>query len=378
VLPRQSPNTGATLDQGDEGEARGSIDQPHYAMDRIGVLMTADPSDPLEAWGVLNPASARGRDGDLYLFPRLVAEGNVSRIGRARVICDGDGVPRSVERLGVVLEPDETWERNGLGGGVEDPRITFVPRLDRYVMAYTAYGPLGPRVAIALSDDLITWQRLGPASFAYESDLGADFQLYPNKDAMFFPEPVAGPDGQPSYAMLHRPMWDLSWISEGAGEPLPTGLAERRPGIWISYAPAVAVEADVRALARLEQHRLVALPEQSWEALKIGGGTAPVRVAEGWLTLFHGVAGELVRDSVLQPKVRYAAGALILDTADVARVVARSARPLLEPELVEERAGIVPNVVFPTALEPVSDAEAFVFYGMADSRIGVARLRRTD
>jgi predicted GH43/DUF377 family glycosyl hydrolase len=208
--------------------------------------------------------------------------------------------------------------------------------------------------------------------------LGADFQLYPNKDAMFFPEPVPGPDGLPSYAMLHRPMWDLSWISEGAGEPLPTDLAERRPGIWVSYAPAAAVEADVRALARLQQHRLVALPEQSWEALKIGGGTAPVRVVEGWLTLFHGVAGELVRDSVLQPKVRYAAGALILDTADVARVVARSARPLLEPELVEEREGIVPNVVFPTALERVSDAEAFVFYGMADSRIGVARLRRTD
>ncbi len=36
----------------------------------------------------------------------------------------------------------------------------------------------------------------------------------------------------------------------------------------------------------------------------------------------------------------------------------------------------MPNVVFPTALEPVSDTEAYVFYGMADARIGVARLRR--
>jgi predicted GH43/DUF377 family glycosyl hydrolase len=85
-----------------------------------------------------------------------------------------------------------------------------------------------------------------------------------------------------------------------------------------------------------------------------------------------------VRESVLQPKVRYAAGALILDANDVAQVIARSVRPLLEPELAEEREGIVPNVVFPTALEPVNDNEAFVFYGMADSRIGVARLRRTD
>jgi beta-1,2-mannobiose phosphorylase / 1,2-beta-oligomannan phosphorylase len=347
-------------------------------MERIGVLMTANTADPLEAWGVLNPASARGRDGDLYLFPRLVAAGNVSRIGRARVICDSAGVPRSVERLGVVLEPEETWEKHGIGGGVEDPRITFVPSLDRYVMAYAAYGPLGPRIAIAVSDDLVSWERLGPASFAWDPRLGADLQLYPNKDAMFFPEPVAGPDGRPSYAMLHRPMWDLSWISEGAGEPLPSGLTEPRPGIWVSYAPVTAVQADIRALVRLLDHRLVALPEQPWESLKIGGGTAPVRVTEGWLTLFHGVAGELVRDSVLQPKVRYAAGALILDATDVSRVIARSARPLLEPELAEEREGIVPNVVFPTALEPVSDDEAFVFYGMADSRIGTARLRRTD
>jgi predicted GH43/DUF377 family glycosyl hydrolase len=349
---------------------------PHYVVERLGILMTADPGDPHEASGVLNPASARGRDGELYLFPRLVAEGNVSRIGRARVICDEAGVPRSVERLGVVLEPAESWERRGRGGGVEDPRITFMPRLDRYVMAYTAYGPLGPRVALAVSVDLVQWERLGPVSFAYDSQLGIDFQLVPNKDAMFFPEAVPGPDGEPSYAMLHRPMWDLSWIVEGADEPLPRGLTDPRPGIWVSYVPAEAVERDIGALTSLGGHGLVALPEQPWESLKIGGGTPPVRVADGWLTLFHGVSGEFVREIVLQPKVRYAAGALILDPADVRRVMARSAAPLLEPELPEEVHGIVPGVVFPTAIAPVDDDQAFVFYGMADSRIGVARLRR--
>ena len=73
-----------------------------------------------------------------------------------------------------------------------------------------------------------------------------------------------------------------------------------------------------------------------------------------------------------------AAAQLVLDAADVTRVVARSVEPLLEPELREERTGIVPNVVFPTALEPVQDNESpdyHVFYGMADARIGVARLR---
>jgi len=347
-------------------------------MERIGVLMTADPADPRESWGVLNPASARGRDGVLYLFPRLVADRNVSRVGRARVLFDGDGVPCGVERLGVVLEARESWEKNSLGGGVEDPRITFVPRLDRYVMAYTAYGPLGPRVAAAASRDLLHWERLGPVSYAYDAGLGTDFQLVPNKDAMYFPEPVPGPDGEPSYAMLHRPMWDLSWIRDGEGETLPHGLTDPRPGIWVSYVPAADVEADIGALTHLRDHRLVALPEQAWESLKIGAGTVPLRVREGWLLLFHGVDGQLVRERVLQPKVRYAAGAMILATDDVSRVVARSAEPLLEPEVEGEIDGIVPNVIFPTALEPIDDDEAFVFYGMADSRIGVALLRRTS
>lgn len=349
--------------------------EPGYVMERVGVLMTADPSDPREAWGVLNPATARGRDGELYLFPRLVAEGNVSRIGRARVICDAAGTPRTVERLDVVLEAYESWEKNGVGGGVEDPRITYLARVDRYVMAYTAYGPLGPRVALAASADLVRWERLGPVSFAYDPRLGIDFQLVLNKDAMVFPEPVPGPDGRLSYALLHRPMWDLSLIKEGAGEPLPRGLSDSRPGIWVSYAAAAAVEADIGALTRTHGHRLVALPEQPWESLKIGAGTVPIRVADGWLTLFHGVSGEFVRETVLQPKVRYAVGAMVLDAADVSRVVARSAKPLLEPEMSEELHGTVPNVVFPTALEPTSDGGAFVFYGMADSRIGVARLR---
>lgn len=353
--------------------------QPRYRMERIGVLMASDPEDPLEAWGVLNPASARGPDGALYLFPRLVANGNVSRVGRARILFDEVGTPCGVERLGVVLEATESWEKNALGGGVEDPRITFVPSLDRYVMAYTAYGPLGPRVAVAASSDLVTWERLGPVSYAYDPGLGADFGLIPNKDAMFFPEPVPGPDGEPSFAMLHRPMWDLSFVLAGESEPLPAGLADPRPGIWVSFAPAEAVEANLAELPRFEQHRLVALPEHPWESLKIGGGTPPIRIEEGWLVLHHGVTGALVRGFDLQPKVRYSAGALVLDADDVTRVIARSPTPLLEPELPEEVTGMVGNVVFPTAIEPAQngDASAFdVFYGMADYQIGVARLTR--
>ncbi|MBA3431217.1 MAG: glycosidase, partial [Actinobacteria bacterium] len=149
-------------------------------MRRLGVVMTPDPNDAREAWGVLNPACARGSDGQLYLFPRLVAEGNYSRVGRARVLYR-DGAPAGVERLGVVLEPEEAWERNTRTAGVEDPRITFLPSLDVHVMTYSAYGPLGSRIGLAVSHDSTVWQRLGPARFNYEAELRTDMNLYSNK-----------------------------------------------------------------------------------------------------------------------------------------------------------------------------------------------------
>jgi beta-1,2-mannobiose phosphorylase / 1,2-beta-oligomannan phosphorylase len=362
------------------GGSRDTRPVPPYRLERLGVVMKPDPDDPREAWGVLNPASAR-RDGEVFLFPRLVAEGNRSRIGRARVLFDEARVPVGVERHGIALEPAEAWERHAGGDGVEDPRITYLPRLGRWIMTYAAFGPLGPRIGLAASADLEEWQRLGPVSLAYDPSLATDLNLYPNKDALLFPEAVTDPNGRPAYAMLHRPMWDLSWVRPGEGEPLPAGLADPRPGIWVSFVPVADVHDDLAALTRLDHHRLVALPERAWEAVKIGGGTPPIRVAEGWLILYHGVTGKQPGGFQAQPDVRYCVGALILDPADITRVIARSIEPLLEPEVPEELHGIVPNVVFPTAIEPIDDGPSpahDVYYGMADSRIGVARLYRTE
>ncbi|MGH8774939.1 MAG: glycoside hydrolase family 130 protein [Jiangellaceae bacterium] len=328
--------------------------------------------DELEAEGVLNPASGRGPDGRLYLLPRMVAAGNVSRVGIAEVELT-DGVPTGVRRDGVVLAPDRRWERGAANSGTEDPRTTWVPRLGFHLMTYVAYGPLGPRLALAHSADLRSWQRLGPVHFEYVDGLDTDLNLYPNKDAVFFPEPVPGPDGRPAYAMLHRPMWDLGWISDGQGPQLPADLKDDRPGIWISYVPADEVERDVTALVHQRGHRLVALPEFAFEMVKIGAGPPPIRVDEGWLLIHHGVSGRPAQQWGPQQGVSYAAGAMLLDPSDPARVLNRTQAPLLSPETEDERSGTVPNVVFPTAIEQVEGGR-YVFYGMADSRIGVARL----
>ena len=218
-------------------------------------------------------------------------------------------------------------------------------------------------------------ERLGPVGFAFEPGLRTDLNLYPNKDALLFPEPVPGPGGEPAFALLHRPMWDLSWVNPAEGDLPPPGLPDPRPGIWVPFTPAKEVLADPVRLTSLRDHRLVALPERPWEEAKPGGGTPPRRVGGGWLVLHHGVAGRLEAGRVdHQPAVRYSAGAMLLDPGDVTRVVARSAEPLLEPELAGEREGVVPNVVFPTAIDRRSEHEADVYYGMADARIGAFRL----
>ena len=347
-----------------------------YALQRVGVVMSPEEGNPLEEMGVLNPASGRDPDGRLMLLPRLVAAGNVSRVGLAEVVVEG-GVPVGVRREGVVLAPDEGWERGANNAGVEDPRTTFVPSLGVHVMTYVAYGPLGPRLALAVSEDLRSWRRLGPVQFAYQPGLDTDLGMFPNKDAVFFPEPVPDPEGRPSYAMLHRPMWDLGWFREGETVHLRAGVTDERPAIWISYVPVDEVAADVRALVRPRDHRCVAMSVHPYEELKIGAGPPPLRVDEGWLLVHHGVTGEQpVGFDPLAQKVEYSAGAMLLDPDDPSRVLARTAEPILEPETDEERAGTVPNVVFPTAIEEV-DGTRFVFYGMADSRIGVARLEHT-
>lgn len=343
-----------------------------YQLTRAGVVMTPLDGEDLEAEGVLNPASGRGPDGELYLLPRLVADGNVSRVGLARVLVES-GVPVGVEREGVVLAPDRGWEHGVGNAGVEDPRVTFIPRLGLHVMTYVAYGPLGPRTALAVSDDLRAWRRLGPALFDYDDALDMDLNLFHNKDTVFFPEPVTSPAGVESFAVLHRPMWDLGETKPGQGVRVPAGISDERQSIWIAFVPVADVLDDIRALALWRESRLLAQPEFPFEALKIGGGPPPVRVDEGWLLLHHGVTGTIASAFDQQQNVNYAAGGMILDAEQPWRVIARTAEPLLQAETEDERSGIVPNVVFPTAIEEI-DGQRFVFYGMADSKIGVARL----
>ena len=346
-----------------------------FKLRRLGMIMEPEPGNAREIEGVLNPAAARGPDGDLYLFPRLVAKGNYSRIGIARVRFNAAGDPTGVERLGIALEPEADYELRPNGGGCEDPRITFVEPLQSYMMAYAAFSARGPRIALAISHDLFHWNRLGLARFGpYE---GIEFENVDDKDAGLFPVAIHNPSGHPEMAILHRPLFPGTRPEETACQPGPRQVNLDRESIWISYCPMAADGCGLDHLSQFNSHHRLATPVAPWERLKIGGGTPPILTRHGWMIVYHGVSEMALANEGTHP-LCYSAGVMVLSKEHPQIIRYRSADPVLTPSLPQERDGTVANVVFPTGIDrrdDVGSPDRFdVYYGMADNRIGVARL----
>ena len=351
-----------------------------FKLQRLGMVMEPEPGNPQEVEGVLNPAAVRGPNGELYLFPRLVARGNYSRIGIARVQFNETGDPAGVERLGIALEPEADYERRpDGGGGCEDPRITFVEPLKRYIMTYTAFSPRGPRIALALSEDLFHWQRLGLATFGpYQ---GVEFGDVDDKDSSLFPVAIPNPSGHPELAILHRPLFPGTRPEETACQPASRKVDLDRESIWISYCPMSLETREPNLFGKFSSHHRLAAPVSPWERLKIGGGTPPVLTRHGWLIVYHGVS-ETTEPGNDGHSLCYSAGAMLLSKEHPQVIRYRSAEPVLTPALPQERRGTVANVVFPTGIDRRDDLgspDRFdIYYGMADKRIGVARLDLPD
>ena len=315
------------------------------------------------------------RTGQLYLFPRLVARGNYSRIGIARVLFDSAGDPIGVERMGMALEPEADYELTGNGGGCEDPRMAYVEPLQHYVMTYTALSRRGPRIAIAISDDLLHWRRLGLATFHPYN--GIAFDGVDDKDASIFPRLIPDPSGQPAIALVHRPLFPGTRPEEKVCQPAPA------PWIFIEKAfgsriSRVSAKGDDHHLGEFVAHRRLACPEAAWERLKIGGGAPPILCRHGWLMIYHGVhdipePGRHRAQDVLFSRRRWCFRRSNRTGLSIAR---RNRCSSLKARW--KCHGTVDNVVFPTGIDRRDDLGApdrfDVYYGMADDRIGVARL----
>ena len=228
----------------------------------------------------------------------------------------------------------------------------------------------GPTVALAISEDGLTWQRLGPVKFK------DDFSPLADKDSAFFPEPVISPGGVESLAFYHRPtlkQLGVAGLDElRAIEALPP---EEREGIALGYVTLSEVRSDLTKLCSVSETHRLALPPAEWGRIKVGAGTPPVRIREGWLAVIHGV--DPLEAPMYGRERRYCGGVIVHDARHIDRVIYRSQQPLFIPETKPELEGTVGEVVFPTALDPRRDVGERVFdvyYGMGDDEIGLGRL----
>ena len=129
---------------------------------KAGIIVEPDPGDPRLS-RVFNPTAivvrddASGKDKVVMFFRAEDGTGagvydGTSRIFRAESL---DGIHFSEPEL--VLEPTEPYETEPHPGGCEDPRVV---RLEdgRYLMTYTAFDGKTARLALAVSDDMKTWE----------------------------------------------------------------------------------------------------------------------------------------------------------------------------------------------------------------------------
>jgi predicted GH43/DUF377 family glycosyl hydrolase len=106
------------------------------------------------------------------------------------------------------------------------------------------------------------------------------------------------------------------------------------------------------------------LREGFWDNGRIGGGAVPIKTDKGWLELYHAA----------DKNHRYCMGAVLLDLNDPTKVIARTDKPILEPEASYEVDGFFGNVVFSCGALVEGDVVK-IYYGVADTSMACAELR---
>jgi predicted GH43/DUF377 family glycosyl hydrolase len=301
------------------------------ARSQFAVLFDRHPANPLlqaSDWpypvhSVFNAGATRLADGTTLLLCRVEDRRGHSHLCAAR---SADGIsnwqidPSPTFEADPIAHPEELW-------GVEDPRITWVPELESWAVAYTAFGRAGPGVALATTRDFQVFERCGLV-------MPAD-----DKDAALLPHRING-----KFAMIHRPMHDSG------------------SHIWISYSP------DLRNWGG----RTLVLSARRggwWDANKVGLSPPLIDTPRGWLMIYHGVrhtaSGSL-----------YRLGLALLDREDPGTCLLRGDQWVFGPETPYEKFGDVDNVTFPCGVTVGADGDSLnVYYGAADSCVALATSR---
>jgi predicted GH43/DUF377 family glycosyl hydrolase len=275
---------------------------------------------PYPVSSVFNPGAILLSDGTTLLLCRVEDRRGLSHFCAAR---SANGVdqwqidPRPTLLADPEHYPEELW-------GIEDPRLTYVPELNKYAVVYTAFSRDGPGVALAFTEDFHHFERFGV--------------IMPpeDKDAALLPRRI---DGQ--WAVIHRP------------------VSAPRAHMWMSYSPD---------LHHWGSHKLMLEARRGawWDATKIGLSPPPIETPQGWLMIYHGVrqtaAGCL-----------YRLGLALFDLQSPERCLKRGDEWIFGPEEPYEQHGDVGNVVFPCGSTVAPDGDTVhLYYGAADTSIALA------
>lgn len=286
--------------------------------ERNPILTAADWPYPVNS--VFNAGATLLPDGTTLLLCRVEDRRGHSHLCAARSRNGVDGWkidPEPTLLPDPERHPEELW-------GIEDPRITYVPELEKYAVVYTAYSRSGPAVALALTQDFRHFERCGV--------------IMPpeDKDAALLPRRI-----RDRWALIHRPVG-------------PMGAH-----IWVSYSPD---------LTHWGEQKLVLETRRGgwWDSERIGLSPPPLETPEGWLIIYHGVR-RTVSGAI------YRLGLALLDLEKPEKCLLRSDDWVFGPEEPYERFGDVNNVVFPCGyvLEPDGDTLR-LYYGAADTCIALA------
>lgn len=322
---------------------------------REGIILEKTTND-FENDSVLNPAVIV-HGNSVHLFYRAVRTHNQSSIGYCRL----EGPLQIVERNdNSLLSPLFDYECHGM----EDPRIVRIEGL--YYLTYTAYDGHNARGALAVSPDMVHWERRGiitpEISFdkfralvsadedivnkyfrfdsSQESETMQGLKLYvTDKDLVMFPRKING-----QFYILHRFKPDIQLI-------VVNQIQDLTDAFWQDY------------FLHFSSHILLR-PEYPHESSYIGSGCPPIETPQGWLLIYHSVY-DTVNGYV------YSAAAALLDLEHPEIEIARLPYPLFSPDTEYELTGVVNQVCFPTGAA-LFDGRLFIYYGAADKCIACA------
>jgi len=309
-----------------------------------------------EALHTFNPA-AIVRDGKIDVLYRAEDDtganqigGHTSRLGLAE---SDDGIHFTRRAEPVFYPANNDQKDREWPGGVEDPRIVESPD-GVYVLTYTQWNRKTYTVGVATSRDLIHWTRYGPV-FAMAGEQ-YDKLKYKSAGIVTRLDKAKG-------RLIAAKIDDRYWMYWGEGAihiAMSDDLIHWRPLSGMDGAP-------VELLHPRPQHFDSAFPEV---------GPPPVLTSDGVVVIYNGknAAGKHGADAgdrSLGPGA-YAAGEALFNGDDPVRQLSQTERPVLKPEMPYEKTGqYTAGTTFAEGLVWFHH-RWFLYYGCADTLVGVA------